>query len=99
MQLISPFHPSMLALAILFSLVLPSAAESSGLADPAWQRGRQIEWLEFATQTPLSPGSVANVLAHLERDARDSADDEFSLTLDFENDRRRTRALNPDKRN
>jgi len=32
---------------------------------------RQLEWLNFATETPLSPGSIGNVMAHLEREARD----------------------------
>jgi hypothetical protein len=41
--------------------------------NPLWWRGRQIEWRNFATETPISPGSIGNVIAHLERDASDPA--------------------------
>ena len=56
------------ALALALAIAWPAHA---GFMDPALVEARQTEWLEYATETPISPGSVANVLAHLERDARD----------------------------
>lgn len=41
-----------------------------GYADAAWFRGRQDDYLAFAT-TELDPGSITNVVAHAERAARD----------------------------
>jgi hypothetical protein len=40
---------------------------------------RQLQWLAYATETPMSPGSIGNVFAHLERDARDS---QYSVPAD-----------------
>ena len=47
---------------------LPSV---DGFGHPSWMWGRQLDWLLFATETPISPGSIGNVMAHLERDRRD----------------------------
>jgi hypothetical protein len=44
------------ALAAIPALLSTPAPAASGLADPAWQRQRQLEWLAFATETPISPG-------------------------------------------
>ena len=43
-----------------------------GYIDPTLWLSRQLAWLEFATSTPMNPGSVPNVMAHLERDLRDT---------------------------
>lgn len=43
-----------------------------GLVHPLWLQVRQNEYLRFATERPLSPSSVSNVIAHLERDQRDA---------------------------
>ena len=47
---------------------LPS---TDGFASPSWMWGRQIDWLVHATGAPLSPGSIGNVVGHLERENRD----------------------------
>ncbi len=58
-------------LAALCFLCLPLAACQDGYMEPfAWQQ-RQTEWLRFATETPVSADSVANVFAHLIREQRD----------------------------
>ncbi|NNL66291.1 MAG: hypothetical protein HKP30_08620, partial [Myxococcales bacterium] len=49
---------------------LPSV---DGFAHPSWMWARQVDWLNFATETPISPGSLGNVVGHLERDRRDPA--------------------------
>ncbi len=49
---------------------LPSV---DGFAHPSWMWSRQFDWLLFATETPLNPGSIGNVTGHLERDRRDGA--------------------------
>jgi len=45
--------------------------ERDGFLSRGWMESRQKEWLHFATETPVSPGSLANVLAHMERDTRE----------------------------
>lgn len=50
-----------------------------GFVSARWQGARQADYLKFATAQPLSPGSVSNVVAHLEREARD---DFFSVPVD-----------------
>jgi hypothetical protein len=52
-------------------LVSACGPAPDGFAGLLWTRVRQFDWLTFATETPISPGSVGNVIAHLERDARD----------------------------
>ncbi len=47
-----------------------------GAVDPAWLRGRQLEYLRFATQT-FTPGAPLNVIAHMERDR---VDDEYDAS-------------------
>jgi hypothetical protein len=42
-----------------------------GFVDAGLTEARQLEWLAFATETPIEPESVGNVLAHLERAKRD----------------------------
>ncbi len=76
MRLLPPsFVPrrSLRLLALGLVTVLGSACQPSldGFVSPDWLALRQLQWLYFATETPLSPGSVGNVMAHLERDARD----------------------------
>ena len=48
-----------------------SPSPPNGWADPWWFQSRQLEYLHFATETPLNPGSLGNLMAHLEREARD----------------------------
>ena len=42
-----------------------------GYGHPTWMWGRQMEWLLHVTEAPISPGSLSNVVGHLERDRRD----------------------------
>lgn len=44
-----------------------------GLVDEAWWRGRQDDYLTASTARPMDPGSVLDVLDHLERRRRDPA--------------------------
>lgn len=61
----------LVALGVVALLVSACGPAPDGLAGILWTRLRQFDWLTFATETPISPGSVGNVIAHLERDARD----------------------------
>jgi hypothetical protein len=65
---------SLLLLAVVALPLAAHGADEEGFMDPALFEARQLEWLGFATEEPMSPGSVANVLAHLEREARDAGD-------------------------
>ena len=62
-----------LILAAALGAAPPAMAKGGkrGFVDADLTEQRQLEWLEFATETPINPGSVANVLAHLERNERD----------------------------
>jgi hypothetical protein len=64
-----------LVLAAALGAAPPAMAKGGkrGFVDADLTEQRQLEWLEFATETPINPGSVANVLAHLEREARDAS--------------------------
>ncbi len=62
---------SRLGVLLLPLLLLGCPLSLDGYAHPAWWTARQLDWLAYATETPLNPGSVGNLLAHLERDARD----------------------------
>jgi len=62
-----------LALALVTAPALAGKGGKRGFVDADLAEARQLEWLDFATETPLSPGSVANVLAHLEQAERDPA--------------------------
>jgi len=59
------------ALGLMALLVASCRPWPDGFASVAWTKFRQFDWLKFATETPVSPGTVGNVIAHLERDARD----------------------------
>ena len=61
-----------LALALVATPALGGKSKR-GYIDADLMEGRQLEWLEFATEEPMNPGSVANVLGHLERAERDPA--------------------------
>ncbi len=60
-----------LALGATALLVMACPLSLDGFANSSWFWQRQMDWLDYATETPLSPGSVGNVIAHLEREARD----------------------------
>ncbi len=49
----------------------PETPGRDGFMHPALLRARQTQFLRFATAQPLRPGAVSNVIAHLERDARE----------------------------
>jgi hypothetical protein len=61
------------AVALVALLAASCRPWPDGFASVAWTKLRQLHWLSFATETPVSPGSIGNVIAHLERDARDSS--------------------------
>jgi hypothetical protein len=58
----------------------PGPEVPPGVADPAWLRARQLEYLRFATQA-FNPSSAINVIAHLERDQVDDEYDASSLAV------------------
>ncbi len=49
---------------------LASNERPAGFVDETWMRGRQLDYLRFATED-LSTGSILNVIAHMERDRVD----------------------------
>ncbi|MEN8181679.1 MAG: hypothetical protein ABFS46_03985 [Myxococcota bacterium] len=61
------------ALTLLLGLlgIVPGCRPGDGYVNEKWLAGRQHDYLRFATAEPLRPGSLGNVLAHLEREARD----------------------------
>ena len=63
--------PRWVTLGLVALLVSSCRPWHDGFAGPVWTKLRQLDWLKFATETPVSPGSVGNVIAHLERDGRD----------------------------
>jgi hypothetical protein len=71
----SPLLPTLILLALAAPPLAASAAkdEDAGFMDRAVFEARQLDWLAFATEDPMDAGSPANVLAHLEREARDPA--------------------------
>jgi hypothetical protein len=50
---------------------LSACKPDRGFVSERWMQGRQAEYLRFATSVPLQPSSMAQVLAYLEREARD----------------------------
>jgi len=69
----------LIRLLLLIPLVLLLMAPNSCALRPdgyfpvgEWNE-RQMEWLRFATEVPLNPASIPNVMAHLEREKRDAA--------------------------
>jgi hypothetical protein len=50
---------------------LSACERDKGFVSEKWMRGRQAEYLGFATSVPLRPSSMGHVLAYLEREARD----------------------------
>jgi hypothetical protein len=60
-------------LLLLVALPIGSCLPFDGFVPELWMQARQQDYLAFATATPMSPSSMANVLVHLERDARDSS--------------------------
>ncbi|MGH0037897.1 MAG: hypothetical protein ACQGVK_22940 [Myxococcota bacterium] len=63
--------PQLAALGLLAALLPACGPSVDGYVEEGWMWVRQQQWLAHATETPMSPGSVGNVMAHLERDARD----------------------------
>lgn len=62
------------AWALLVLVAAPGLAAGrpgKGFVSERWFEARQSGYLRFATAEPMNPGSLGNVLAHLERDARD----------------------------
>jgi hypothetical protein len=56
-------------LAVMFGL--SACKPHKGFVSEKWMQGRQAEYLRFASSVPLQPSSMAQVLAYLEREARD----------------------------
>ena len=44
-----------------------------GYVNEDWLQARQMDFLRFATGSPLQAGSLGNILSHLDREARDSS--------------------------
>lgn len=61
----------LLASLLLVGVGLGCGSGSKNPVQEAWMSSRQMEWLRYVTEEPLSPGSIPNVVAHLERDRRD----------------------------
>ncbi len=51
--------------------LLPGCTPWDGFAATTWFAARQMDYLVFATETPLDPRSLLGVLNHLERERRD----------------------------
>ncbi|MAE93055.1 MAG: hypothetical protein CL910_00200 [Deltaproteobacteria bacterium] len=62
----------LLSAAVLAILVLPLTGIQGcdGFVSRGWQAERQMEFLRFATEVPLSPGSIGHLISHLERELR-----------------------------
>ena len=58
----------------------PGPVAPPGVVDPTWLRGRQLDYLRFATQS-FRPDNTLNVIAHLERDQVDDEYDASSLAV------------------
>lgn len=68
----TPLRPlsCLVALALATVALGVRCGPSDGFVSPAWMESRQKEWLSFATEAGLSPGSPSSVLAHMESDSR-----------------------------
>lgn len=58
-------------LLLLAALPVASCLPFDGFVSELWMLARQRDYLAFATASPMNPSSMAHVLAHLERAARD----------------------------
>jgi hypothetical protein len=65
---------SLALLTLPMLLVAPTCGRlaEDGWVNPLWLQVRQNDYLRFVTEQPLSPSSVSNVIAHLEREQRDA---------------------------
>jgi hypothetical protein len=67
----NPHLSRVLVVLLLAMSALASCKPGQGFMSESWTRARQAEYLRFATDEPMQASSMANVLAHLEREARD----------------------------
>lgn len=68
----TPLLRRSLLLVGLVGVMLVSGCDfGDGFVSRTWMRARQGQWLSFATAEPIRPGSIPNVMAHLERARRD----------------------------
>jgi len=63
----------LLLAAVAAALGALACVPEDGFMSRRWTEARQVDYLRRATEAPLSPGSVSDLMEHLERAARDPA--------------------------